>query len=677
MTTAPGPSLSAACARLAAGTHHDPHRLLGPHPTGGAVVVRFFHPEVVEVVRGLRRRGRADAAGRRARPFRGGRSRQVAGRLPAALPQRRRQLGDGRPLPLLALPGRSRPPPDQRGHPSRALAPAGGEGDGAPGGGRGRLRGLGAQRPRGRPGERRQRVGRPCPADALARGQRGLGALRPRDRRGDQVQVPGGAGRRASRRQGRPDGAADEPPPRTPASSSRAPTGGPTTPGCSSGRPQPLLDRPISIYEVHLGSWRRSPRRPPPRLPPAGGGAGRVLRAERLHPRRAAPGERASLRRLVGLPGDQLLRPDRPLRHPRRLPRLRGPPPPARAWGSSSTGCPAHFPKDDWALARFDGTALYEHADPRRGEQPDWGTLVFNFGRSEVRNFLIANARFWIEEFHVDGLRVDAVASMLYLDYSRKAGEWLPNQYGGQREPRGHRLAARVQRGASTATTRAWSASPRSRQRGPGVPPDLGGGLGFSFKWNMGWMHDTLEYMSQGPGPPSLPPRPDDLRFPLRVDRELRAAPLPRRGGARQGVAARPDVGRPLAAVRQPPRLFGWMCALPRQEAPLHGGRVRPGRRMGHDRSLDWHLVDFPEHRGLQRLVQDLGVLYRETPALWERDHSPRASAGSTPQRGSEHLHLHPARGRGRPGLVCVANFSPATTGSASAYRLPDGGARW
>ena len=161
---------------------------------------------------------------------------------------------------------------------------------------------------------------------------------------------------------------------------------------------------------------------------------------------------------------------------------------------------PAHFPKDDWALARFDGTALYEHADPRQGEHPDWGTLVFNFGRHEVRNFLLANALYWLEEFHIDGLRVDAVASMLYLDYSRKEGEWVPNEFGGRENLEAIQFLQEMNTVVYGRCPGVDHRSPRSRRRGPAVsrPVHLGG-LGFGHKWNMGWMHDTLEYFSHDP----------------------------------------------------------------------------------------------------------------------------------------------------------------------------------
>ena len=243
---------------------------------------------------------------------------------------------------------------------------------------------------------------------------------------------------------------------------------------------------------------------------------------------------------------------------------------------------PAHFPRDDWALARFDGTALYEHADPRRGAHPDWGTLVFNLGRNEVRNFLIANALFWLREYHADGLRVDAVASMLYRDYSRAPGEWVPNEYGGREDLEAVAFLRELNEVALRARAGHRSPSPRSRPRWPGVSrPTYLGGLGFGFKWNMGWMHDTLDYFAPRPDPPPLPPQRADLQPALRLQRELHPAALPRRGRARQGLAAREDARRPLAAVRQPAGALRLHVGPPRQEAPLHGRRVRPGGASG------------------------------------------------------------------------------------------------
>ena len=189
---------------------------------------------------------------------------------------------------------------------------------------------------------------------------------------------------------------------------------------------------------------------------------------------------------------------------------------------------PAHFPRDDWALARFDGTALYEHEDPRRGAHQDWGTLIFNYGRHEVRNFLVANALFWCHRFHIDGLRVDAVASMLYLDYSRKAGEWLPNQFGGRENLEAVDFLKHFNHVVQTECPGAVTIAEESTAWPQVTRPPYLGGLGFTFKWNMGWMHDTLDYFSRDADPPEISPERPDLRDALSLSREFHPASLAR-----------------------------------------------------------------------------------------------------------------------------------------------------
>ena len=283
---------------------------------------------------------------------------------------------------------------------------------------------------------------------------------------------------------------------------------------------------------------------------------------------------------------------------------------------------PAHFPRDDFALARFDGTALYEHADPRKGSQPDWGTLVFNFGRNEVRNFLTANALYWLEEFHIDGIRVDAVASMLYLDYSRKAGEWVPNQFGGRENLEAVAFLKEVNEvvyayhpGAITIAeeSTAWPAVSR---------PTYLGGLGFGFKWNMGWMHDTLDYFSRDPIFRRY--HHNDLTFGLMYAwQENFLLPLSHdevvhgKGSLLNKMPG--DRWQQLANLRA---LFAWMWAHPGKQLLFMGGELAQQTEWSHDHSLDWYLLHDPAHQGIQSLVGSLNRVYRDHPALWQRDFS-------------------------------------------------------
>ena len=328
---------------------------------------------------------------------------------------------------------------------------------------------------------------------------------------------------------------------------------------------------------------------------------------------------------------------------------------------------PAHFPRDIWALARFDGTPLYEHPDPRRGEHPDWGTLIFDYGRHEVRNFLVANAVYWLEEFHADGLRVDAVASMLYLDYSRRDGEWAPNSLGGRenldavaflREVNAtcYRLHPGIAMVAEEST--AW----------PGVtrPVHLGG-LGFGLKWNMGWMHDTLAYLSRDPVHRGY--HHDQITFsmiyaysenyvlPLSHDEVVHG-----KGSLLRKMAG--DEWQQFAGLRS---LLAYMWAHPGKQLLFMGGELGQGDEWSADTGIQWHLLDYPSHQGVQRLVVDLNQAYARQPALWRQDARPEGfswiDANDTAGNVLSFVRLagEGLAGDGLAGddiLACVINFS-------------------
>jgi 1,4-alpha-glucan branching enzyme len=320
---------------------------------------------------------------------------------------------------------------------------------------------------------------------------------------------------------------------------------------------------------------------------------------------------------------------------------------------------PAHFPKDAFALGRFDGSALYEHLDPRKGEHPDWGTYIFNYGRNEVRNFLIANAHFWIKECHIDGLRVDAVTSMLYLDYSRDDGRWLPNKYGGRENLEAleflkelnetiHREHPGVLMIAEEATS--WPGICQTVERG---------GLGFDFKWNMGWMHDTLAYFSRDALYREF--HHNNLTFglvyawsenfilPFSHDEvvHLKGSMLGKMQGTRE---------QKFANLRA---LYAYMWAHPGKKLLFMGGELGQWREWNDAQSLDWHLLDEAPHRGVQTLLRDLNRLYADEPALWEADIEPAGfewiDANSAAANIIAFIRTAPAALRQ---IVCVCNFS-------------------
>ncbi len=381
-----------------------------------------------------------------------------------------------------------------------------------------------------------------------------------------------------------------------------------------------LLRSPLSIYEVHLGSWRKK-----------------------------SLGESPGYRELAGMLIDYVR--NMGFTHVEFLPVAEHAFYPS--WGYQVTGfyaptsrygtpedfqflvnalheagigvfidwVPAHFPKDDWALARFDGTALYEHEDPRKGEHQDWGTLIFNFGRHEVRNFLTANALFWCDRYHIDGLRVDAVASMLYLDYSRREGEWIPNKHGGRENleaveflQTANHLVHTEHAGAVTIAeeSTAWPLVSR--------PPYLGG-LGYSFKWNMGWMHDTLHYFSRDPVYRKY--HQNDLTFAMLYHHnENFLLPLSHDEvvhGKRSLIGRMPgDDWRQFANLRA---LLAYQWLFPGKKLLFMGGELGQRNEWDPNGSIDWGLLDQgPYHRGLQHFVQDLNRLYQTEPALWQSD---------------------------------------------------------
>jgi 1,4-alpha-glucan branching enzyme len=284
---------------------------------------------------------------------------------------------------------------------------------------------------------------------------------------------------------------------------------------------------------------------------------------------------------------------------------------------------PAHFPRDEWALARFDGTALYEHADPRRGEHPDWGTLIFNYGRAEVRNFLVANSLYWLEEFHADGLRVDAVASMLYLDYSRQPGEWVPNAQGGRENLDAVSLLQEVNATCYRQVPGIMMIAEESTAW-PGVtrPVHLGG-LGFGFKWNLGWMHDTLTYLSRDPLFRGY--HHNEITFSLMYSfSENFMLPLSHDEvvhGKGSLLGKMPgDEWKRFAGLRA---LLAYMWAHPGKQLLFMGSEFGQGSEWSAEKGLDWWVLDFEYHAGAQRLVRDLNRVYREHPALWALDTSP------------------------------------------------------
>ena len=437
------------------------------------------------------------------------------------------------------------------------------------------------------------------------------------------------------------------------------------------------LNRPMSIYEMHLGSWKRKPE-----------DGGRSLTYSELAEQLPGYVKELGFTHVEFLPVSE---------HPF-----------SGSWGYQVSGyfaptsrfgspddfralvnalhregigvildwVPGHFPRDEWALARFDGTALYEHEDPRKGAHQDWGTLIFNYGRNEVRNFLLSNALYWLEEFHVDGIRVDGVASMLYLDYSRKAGEWVPNEFGGRENLEAVSFLKELNELVHSEYPGVVMAAEESTAW-PGVSrPTYTGGLGFGFKWNMGWMHDTLKYFAEDPVHRKY--HHNDLTFSLLYAfTENFILPLSHDEvvhGKGSLLGKMPgDRWQKHANLRA---LLGWMWAHPGKQLLFQGGEIAQSAEWNHDGSVDWHLLQFPEHSGAQRLVAAMNRAYLSEPALWERDFDSEGfqwiQGGDVENNVAAFLRWSADRSRV---VACIANLSPIPRPD---YRvgLPAGG-RW
>ncbi|MDH3687934.1 MAG: 1,4-alpha-glucan branching protein GlgB [Gammaproteobacteria bacterium] len=417
------------------------------------------------------------------------------------------------------------------------------------------------------------------------------------------------------------------------------------------------LHKPLSIYEVHLGSWQRTEN-----------------------------GDMLSYRELA----HQLVDYVGPLgfTHIELLPVTEHPL--DASWGYQTTGyfaptsrfgepddfryfvnhchihdigvlidwAPAHFPKDPHGIARYDGTALYEHEDPRRGEHRDWGTLVFNYGRHEVKSFLLSSAMYWLDEFHIDGMRVDAVASMLYLDYSREAGDWIPNVHGGNENLE----AIDLMRELNRLTHQDFPGSLMIAEESTAWPlvtrPTWVGGLGFSMKWNMGWMHDSLQYMEMNPIYRHY--NHDKLTFGLLYAfHENFVLPFSHDEvvhGKRSMLSKMPgDEWQRFANLRL---LYTYMFTYPGKKLLFMGNEFAQLTEWDHDSALDWHLLDAPVHHGVQALIADLNRLFRENPALYQYDFE---------SKGFEWIDCHDAsqsvlsylRRSDDAFLLMILNFTP------------------
>ena len=319
---------------------------------------------------------------------------------------------------------------------------------------------------------------------------------------------------------------------------------------------------------------------------------------------------------------------------------------------------PGHFPKDEFALARFDGAALYEHPDPRRGEHPDWGTYVFDYGRPQVRNFLVANALYWFKEFHIDGLRVDAVASMLYLDYSRSDGQWLPNVHGGKEYLEAISLLQEVNATVYKTVPGAVMIAEESTAW-PGVTkPTHLGGLGFGLKWNLGWMHDTLNYLALDPIYRQYHHHrmtfslmyafSENFLLPLSHDEVVHG-----KGSLLRKMPG--DRWQQLANLRA---FYAYMWAHPGKQLLFMGSEIAQEAEWAESRELDWWLLDHSDHAGVKQLVSDLNRIYRQTPALWSQDANPSGFGWIDPNDATGNVLSFLRWGSDGSVLACITNFA-------------------
>jgi 1,4-alpha-glucan branching enzyme len=421
------------------------------------------------------------------------------------------------------------------------------------------------------------------------------------------------------------------------------------------------VNAPISIYEVHLGSWRRKPEE-----------HNRFLNWDELAQELPAYAHDLGFTHLELLPITE---------HP-----FDG------SWGYQPTGLfaptarfgdhhgftrfvqachaqgvgvlldwvPGHFPTDAHGLARFDGTCLYEHADPREGFHQDWNTLIYNFGRTEVVNYLIGNALYWLERYGLDGLRVDAVASMLYRDYSRKAGEWVPNHQGGRENLEAIAFLKRLNEVIGRERPEAMTLAEESTAFSGVSRPTSAGGLGFHYKWNMGWMHDTLQYMQRDPihrvhhhsemSFGMIYAYHEQFVLPISHDEVVH--------GKGSMLSKMPgDRWQQLANLRA---YYGFMWGHPGKKLLFMGCEFGQENEWNHDHSLDWHLLNNPAHKGLQCLVRDLNQLYTQTPALHECDTEPGGFEWIDAHDAQNSVYAWLRRGKNHTSLMLVvSNFTP------------------